>query len=248
MLYYTPLMPGRDKALGAELRQLSRRFPQWGYRPIRNKLSHRASYGRVHRVWRAEGLSLPRKRKSKRIRGTAHRWMSAIVPNSIWAYDFVFDACANGQKLKCLTIVDEWTRECLAIAPAARLRSYDVVCVLNRLIEKHGAPAFVRSDNGPEFVAKYVQSWLGKKGIATSYIQPGRPWQNGIIESFNARFRADCLDIEWFKNRREAAWVIERWRKEYNEERPHGGIGYQTPSQCRIKWQLNQEHIKKEAA
>ena len=128
--------------------------------------------------------------------------MSAIAPNSIWAYDFVFDACANGQKLKCLTLIDEWTRECLAIIPEARIRSAEVINALSRLFAEHGSPAFIRSDNGPEFVAQNVQNWLKEQGVQTTYIQPGKPWQNGAIESFNARFRADCLDVEWFNSRR----------------------------------------------
>jgi putative transposase len=134
MFYYKHQKPRRDAALALELRELSQKYPRWGYRLIRNKLKDRVSYGRVHRIWRSEGLSLPRRRKSKRLRGKKHRWMSAIAPNGIWAYDFIFDACANGQTLKCLTIVDEWTRECLAIVPAGRIRSTELINVLSRLV------------------------------------------------------------------------------------------------------------------
>ena len=248
MLYYHHRQPERDAKLARQLRELSRCYPRWGYRLVRNKLKAPISYGRVYRIWRSEGLSLPRKRKSKRLRGKKHRWLSAICPNSIWAYDFVFDACANGQKLKCLTLIDEWTRECLAIVPAARIRSAEVINALSRLFALHGSPAFIRSDNGPEFVAQNVQNWLKEQGVETSYIQPGKPWQNGAIESFNARFRADCLDIEWFNNRREAKWVIENWRKEYNEQRPHSGIQYEIPAQKRKSWELEQLNTKKRAA
>ena len=248
MFYYKHQKPRGDAALELELRELSQKYPRWGYRLIRNKLKDRVSYGRVHRIWRSEGLSLPRRRKSKRLRGKKHRWMSAIAPNGIWAYDFIFDACANGQRLKCLTIVDEWTRECLAIVPAGRIRSTELINVLSRLFALYGPPAFIPSDNGPEFVAQSVQTWLRDQGVATSYIEPGRPWQNGCIESFNARFRADCLDIEWFNNRREAVWVIEKWRQEYNEQRPHSGINYEIPSQKRKSWESNQQQIRKEAA
>ncbi len=248
MLYYKHRRPERDAALATELRSLRKRYPRWGYRLVRNKLNEQVSYGRVHRVWRLEGLSLPRKRRVKRLRGKKHRWMSASAPNGVWAYDFVFDSCANGQKLKCLTLIDEWTRECLSIIPAMRIRSTDVIQTLNRLFALHGPPSFIRSDNGPEFVAHSVQTWLKEQGVSTSYIQPGRPWQNGAIESFNARFRADCLDIEWFNDRREAKWVIENWRKEYNEERPHSGIRYEIPAQKRKDWELEQENIRKKTA
>ena len=248
MLYYQHRQPCRDKALAKELRDLSKSYPRWGYRLMRNKLQSPASYGRVYRIWRSEGLALPRKRKSKRLRGNKHRWMSAIAPNSIWAYDFVFDACANGQKLKCLTLIDEWTRECLAIIPEARIRSAEVINALSRLFAEHGSPAFIRSDNGPEFIAQNVQNWLKEQGVQTTYIQPGKPWQNGVIESFNARFRADCLDVEWFNSRREAKWIIENWRKQYNEQRPHSGIQYEIPTQKRKAWKLEQLKTKKRAA
>ncbi len=248
MLYYNHQMPQRDAALASELHELSKKYPRWGYRLIRNKLKEPVSYGRVHRIWRAEGLSLPRRRKSRRLRGKTHRWMSAITPNGIWAYDFIFDACANGQKLKCLTVVDEWTRECLAIVPAARIRSVDVIEILSQLFALYGCPAFIRSDNGPEFVATSIQTWLREQDVSTSYIQPGKPWQNGAIESFNARLRADCLDVEWFRDRREAKWVIENWRKQYNEERPHSAIEYEIPIQRRKSWELNQQEVRKKAA
>jgi putative transposase len=159
--------------------------------------------------------------------------MNAIAPNGVWAYDFVFDSCANGQKLKCLTVIDEYTRESLAIEVGARLRCGQVIDVLERLIALHGPPAHLRSDNGPEFIAKALQAWLSKNKISTAYIQPGKPWQNGAAESFNSKFRDECLNMEWFNNRREAAVVIEGWRQNYNEYRPHSAIGYNTPAQQR---------------
>jgi putative transposase len=133
--------------------------------------------------------------------------------NHVWCYDFVFDGCANGQHLKCLTVVDEYTRECLAIDVAGTIRSERVIEVLARLVAAHGAPRFVRSDNGPGFVAQAVQDWLKGESIATAYIAPGKPWQNGLNESFNGKFRDKCLNIEWFSTRREAAVVIEQYRR-----------------------------------
>jgi putative transposase len=156
-------------------------------------------------------------------------------PNQVWAYDFVFDTCANGQQLKCLTIVDEWTREALAIDVAGSIRSGRVIEVLSRLVSVHGAPRFIRSDNGPEFVATAVLRWLTDTRIETAHIEPGKPWQNGTDESFNGRLRDECLSMEWFRNRLEANAIIETWRKHYNEVRPHSSLGYLTPTEFKAK-------------
>ncbi len=142
----------------------------------------------------------------------------------MWAYDFVFDACANGQQLKCLTVIDEWTRECLAIDVGSSIRSGRVIEVLSKLISVHGAPRYIRSDNGPEFVSIAVLRWLTSEGIETAYIAPGKPWQNSTGESFNGRFRDECLNQEWFRNRKEAKVVSETWRRHYNEVRPHSSL------------------------
>ncbi len=147
----------------------------------------------------------------------------------MWAYDFLFDACANGQSLKCLTIVDEWTRECLAIDVARSIRAGRVIEVLAQLLSGHGAPRYLRSDNGPEFISRAVLRWITKAGIDTAFIDPGKPWQNGTDESFNGKFRDECLNMEWFRTRAEATVLIEQWRRHYNEIRPHSSLGYLTP-------------------
>ncbi len=147
----------------------------------------------------------------------------------MWAYDFVHDRCANGQKLKCLTIVDEWTHESLAIEVAGSIRSRRVLEVLARLVGVRGAPRCLRADKGPEFVATAVLRWLSESGSDTAYIAPGKPRQNGVDESFNVKFRDKCLDMEWFRSRAEAVVVIEAWRRHYNEVRPHSSLGYLTP-------------------
>lgn len=167
--------------------------------------------------------------------------MPPFAPNSVWAYDFVFDACANGQKLKCLTVVDEYTRECLAIDVGSSIRSERVIEVLARLVSAHGAPRHLRSDNGPEFVAYAVKDWLREEGIETAHIVPGKPWQNGLNESFNGKLRDECLDIEWFPNRREAVVVIEGWRKHYNDRRPHSSLGYRSPMEFKRLLQTSPE-------
>ena len=151
------------------------------------------------------------------------------APNHVWAYDFVFDACANGQQIKCLTIVDEFTHEALAIDVAGSIRSARVIDVLARLITLHGPPAFLRSDNGPEFVSHAVLNWLEQTSIGTAHIDPGSPWQNGTNESFHGKLRDECLNLEWFRSRREAAVIIEAWRQHYNAVRPHSSIAYLTP-------------------
>jgi putative transposase len=151
----------------------------------------------------------------------------------VWADDFVHDACANGQKLKCLTVIDEFTRECLAIDVAGSIRSARVIDVLARLISAHGAPAFLRSDNGPEFVSEAILEWLAEAKIDTALIDPGNPWQNGDNESFNGKFRDECLSMEGFRNRTEARVLIEIWRRHYNDMRPHSSLDYRTPNEFR---------------
>jgi putative transposase len=156
----------------------------------------------------------------------------------MWAYDLVFDACANGQQLKCLTVIDEYTRECLAIDVAGSIRSHRVIDVLARLITVHGAPKYLRSDNGPEFVSRAILKWLSEENIQTALIEPGKPWQNGMNESFNGKFRDECLSMEWFRNRVDAKIVIESWRRHFNEVRPHSSLKNLTPTQ--FKEQLSQ--------
>ncbi len=146
------------------------------------------------------------------------------------------DSCANGQRLKILTVTDEFTRESLAVEVATRLRAQGVLAVLERLIAQRGAPMALRSDNGPEFVAKVVQRWLGTQQVQTVYIVPGSPWQNAYGESFNGRLRDECLNLEWFNNLAEARVVIDRWRRQYNEDRPHSSLGYQTPRAFRLAY------------
>jgi putative transposase len=151
--------------------------------------------------------------------------------NHVWAYDFVFDRCANGQTLKCLTIIDEWTRECLAIDVAGGIRSGRVIEILAQLVSVHGAPRYLRSDNGPEFVAAAILRWLTAARIDTALIDPGKPWQNATDESFNGRFRDEHLSLQWFRNRVDAKVSIEQWRRHYNEVRPHSSLAYLTPEE-----------------
>lgn len=160
----------------------------------------------------------------------------------MWTYDFVHDACANGQRLKILTVVDEFTRESLAVEVATTLRASAVLHVLAGLVAQHGAPAYLRSDNGPEFVAQAVQRWVQEQQVQTLYIAPGSPWQNAYGESFNGRLRDECLNLEWFRNLHEARVVIEAWRRQYNDDRPHSSLDYQTPRAFRLAYERQQGH------
>lgn len=229
---YRLRQPGKDAPTFTAMRRLSSQYPRYGYRRIRIFLRREGfamGVNRVRRLWRQAGLGLPRKRPRRRIAATRPRPLPPRAANHVWAYDFLFDFCANGQQLKCLTVVDEFTHECLAIDVAGSIRSTRVMEVLARLMSHHGAPAYLRSDSGPEFVSRAILQWLTDARIETAIIDPGKPWQNGTNESLNGKFRDECLSIEWFRTRREAQIIIEAWRQHYNAVRPHSSLGYLTP-------------------
>jgi putative transposase len=224
----------KDAPAVARMRELAAQYPRFGYRFIRTFLErdgHKMGFDRAYRLWRRCGLQVPRKRPRRRVAAARPRPTPPTKRNHVWAIDFVFDACADGRQIKCLTVIDEWTRECLAIDVAAGIRAKRVVDVLARLVSVHGAPCYLRSDNGPEFVSKAILEWTGAEGIDTAFIDPGKPWQNGMDESFNGRFRNECLSMEWFRSRAEAAAVIESWRCHYNDVRPHSSLDYRTPKE-----------------
>lgn len=229
---YQSQLAQRDAPIEAQMRQLAGQYPRYGYRRIQVFLGRAGfvmSADRVHRIWRKCGLQVPRKRPRRRPAVSRPRPIPATGANHVWAYDFVFDMCANGQQLKCLTVIDEYTRECLAIDVAGSIRSGRVIEVLSKLVSVHGAPKYLRSDNGPEFVSRAVLRWLAQANIDTACIDPGKPWQNGSNESFNGKFRDECLSLHWFKNRIDAKMLIETFRREYNEIRPHQSLGKLTP-------------------
>lgn len=237
-LAYSSKREVADAPVIARMRELSAQYPRYGYRFVRIFLQRQGlpmSADRAYRLWRKAGLQVPRKRPRRRVSTTRPRPTPPAGPNHVWAIDFVHDHCANGQKLKCLTVVDEWTRESLAIDVAGSFRAQRVVDVLARLVSVRGAPAYVRSDNGPEFVSKALLRWVTAERIDAAFIEPGKPWQNGTDESFNGRFRDECLSREWFRSRAEAAPLIELWRKHYNHVRPHSSLGYLTPIEFKKK-------------
>ena len=225
-------MPLKDASLIEAMREMAAQYPRFGYRRIRillKRAGHELSWESSYRLWSQAELQLPRRRPRRRAAKSQTRPLPALLANFVWTYDFVFDACANGQQLKCLTVVDEFTRECLYIDVAGSIRSGRVIEVLERLISLHGSPRYLRSDNGPEFVSNRILNWLGETTIDTAYIDPGKPWQNGTGESFNGKFRDECLSLEWFRSRAEARVVIENWRRHYNETRPDSSLNYLTP-------------------
>ena len=231
-LAYELRQPAKDEPVIAAMKRLSAQYPRYGYRRIRIFLRREGmvmSPARAERLWRKARLQLPRRRPRRRVATSRQRPLPPRAANHVWAYDFVFDACANGQQLKCLTVVDEFTHESLAIDVAGSIRSARVIDVLTRLMSVHGAPTHLRSDNGPEFVSHAILKWLTDARIETALIDPGKPWQNGTNESFNGKFRDECLSVEWFRSRREAQVIIEAWRKHYNAVRPHSSLGYLTP-------------------
>lgn len=239
-LGYTSKRESADAPVLAKMRELAAQYPRYGYRFIQIFLErdgHPMSADRAHRLWRLAGLQVRRKRARRRVAASRPRPVPPKGPNHVWAVDFVHDHCANGQKLKCLTVIDEWTRECLAIDVAGSLRARRVVDVLAQLVSVRGAPAYLRSDNGPEFISKALLRWVTHERIEAAFIDPGKPWQNGTDESFNGRFRDECLSIEWFRSRSEATPLIEGWRKHYNEVRPHSSLGYLTPCEFKKRYE-----------
>jgi putative transposase len=231
---YESALDKRDAPVIEAMRELSAQYPRFGYRRIQVFLARRGlemSADRAYRIWKKAGLQVPRRRPRRRVATGRPRPLPASGANQVWAYDFMFDGCANGQQLKCLTVIDEFTRECLAIDVAGSIRSPRVIEVLSKLVSVRGAPTYLQSDNGPEFVSRAVLKWLSDAGVETAPIDPGKPWQNGANESFNGKFRDECLGMQWFKNRIDAKVAIEDWRKMYNRVRPHSSLGNLTPAE-----------------
>lgn len=242
-LGYVATQSAKDAPVIERMKHYAAMHPRFGYRRIHVYLERegfRMGWDRMFRLWQQARLQVPKKRPRKRVAASRPRPLPAMGPNQVWAYDFVFDGCANGQGLKCLVVTDEWTHEALAIDVQGSIRSRRVVEVLSRLVSQHGAPRYLRSDNGPEFISRAVLNWLQGAGIETAFIEPGKPWQNGTAESLNGKFRDECLSMEWFRNRIEARVIIETWRRHYNEDRPHSSLGYRTPKQFKEDQQQEQ--------
>lgn len=217
------------------LKELAARHPRYGYRrlwAVLRREGHAANVKRVRRLCVLHGLKLSRKaRRKRRGVGTGGVPCRAERPNHVWAYDFVHDVCEGGRALRILTVEDEFTRECLAIEVGRRMPASAVGRVLAGLFAERGTPAFVRSDNGPEFVAKALVRMLAEREVACRHIDPGSPWQNGVNERFNGSLRDECLNLETFAHADQARAVCRLYMRQYNEERPHSALGYRTPAE-----------------
>ena len=225
-----------EDRLTEDIIALARQYGRYGYRMVTGLLNNsgwHVNHKRVERIWRREGLKVPQKQAKK-----GRLWLNdgscvRLRPeraNHVWSYDFVQDRTHDGRAFRTLNIIDEFTKEALMIRVDRRLNSTDVIDALTDLFILRGPPEFIRSDNGPEFVAQKVRDWIAAVGAKTAYIEPGSPWENGYVESFNARFRDELLNGEIFCSLKEAQIIIEEWRRHYNTVRPHSALGYRPPA------------------
>ena len=234
-LKYKPVQHD-DEALRLAMIRLAKAYGRYGYRKITQLLQidgWKVNHKRIERLWREEGLQLPQRHKKRKRLYHKNSSVIRLRPhhqNHIWSIDFVHDKLTNGRGYKMLTVIDEYTREALCVAVRSKMDANDVLDVLFDLILKRGKPKFIRSDNGPEFIAQAVRQWIAAVGAKTAYIEPGSPWENGYCESFNGRFRDELLNGEIFYSLREAQIIIEEWRKHYNTKRPHSALGYRPPA------------------
>lgn len=240
---HCPQAAPEDQALRARLREIAEERPRWGYRRAHGHLLAEGisiNRKRVQRIWREEGLRVPAKAKKRRRLGDstvpAGR-LKAEFPNHVWALDFCHDATDDGRELKFLNVVDEFTREALAIEVERSIDAEATVAVLERLSAKRGAPANLRSDNGPELTAAVLREWCALGKTATAYIEPGSPWQNPYVESFNARLRDELLNTEVFTCLEEAKVLAADWRADHNANHPHSALGMMSPARFAASWQ-----------
>jgi len=233
---YEEISKDDENALRSDIVKLATQYGRYGYRRITAMLRQtgwQVNHKRVERIWRQEGLKVP-KRQPKRGRlwfndGSCVR-LRPTHRNHVWSYDFVMDRTHNGRPIKIMTVIDEYSRECLALAVDRKIKSDDVLDCISNLFLIYGTPEHIRSDNGPEFTAKVVREWLKRIGVKTLFIGPGSPWENGYNESFNGKLRDEVLNGEIFYTLKEAQIIIERWRREYNTVRPHSSLKYRPPA------------------
>jgi putative transposase len=236
-----------ERELIERIKELAYQHRRYGYRRITNLLQRdgsKVNHKRVYRLWKVEGLSLKKRFKRKKaavIRGEMKR---AAYPNQVWTYDFIDDVTEKGHQIRILNIVDEFSRECLAIRAGRSITSVEVIEVLDYLSLQRGIAEYIRSDNGPEFIAHAIKEWLSSHGAKSIFINPGCPWENSYIESFHGKLRDECLNQEIFSSVEQAGIVLENWREEYNNYRPHSSLGWLSPVEYVHKYQ---ETIKLEA-
>jgi putative transposase len=233
---YSGKRAGIDQALSARMSELSREYPRYGYRRVWALLRREGwevNKKRVLRIWREQGLKVPHdQHKSRRLVGSGENGCTrrrAEYPNHVWSYDFAMDSTEDGRRLKVMPVVDEYTRECLSLEGHRSIKACGVIDTLRRLFIERGEPEYLRSDNGPEFIAEALKEWLAICGVKTLYIEPGAPWENAYSETFISRLRDELLERELFANLKEAQILLEDYRDHYNHYRPHGALGYLTP-------------------
>lgn len=233
---YVPEPRSHEGPLRAAIIRLATQYGRYGYRLIAGLLEQEGwtvSRSRVERIWKQEGLKVPQKQPKRGRMWLADGSCIRLRPlrrNHVWSWDFVMDRTDDGRPIKMLTLIDEYTKECLAIQVARRIRASDVIDIFADVMVERGVPTFIRSDNGPEMVAKVLRKWLARVGTQTAYIMPGSPWENGYCESFNGKLRNELLDGEIFYTLREAQVIVEQWRWHYNRIRPHSALGYRPPA------------------
>jgi putative transposase len=230
------------------LRVFARKRRRRGYRLVHRELQREGftiNHKRVYRLWKAAGLAVPPRKRRKRIRGTAApRAVMATGPNSVWCFDFLEERTISGSRIRVFCVSDEFTRESLAIESGCSFRSERVCTVLEQLMNQRGVPHALRMDNGPEFIALALRGLCHRRGIDPCYIEPGKPWQNGFAESFNARLRDEYLDGELFFSVAHAQVQLNRWRQDWNNERLHSSLAYQTPGEFATGWLLQDDITK----
>ena len=237
-----PLPDDDEQELRRWLRAFAKEHPRWGWKRAYHQLrreGHRVNKKRIQRLWRAEGLKVPYRKRKKPLRGLGVHVgaMSPICPNAIWAMDFQFDETRDGKQLKILNVLDVFTRECLSNTTERSITADDVTKLLDQLVTERGVPAYLRMDNGPEFAAYAIRDWCRFNGSSTTFIDPGSPWQNGHVESFNSRLRDEFLNGQLFDSLLEAQVLLEDWRHEYNHHRLHSSLCYLTPVEFRDLWE-----------
>lgn len=234
---YQPQEDEEEKRLIREMLELVGRHPRYGYRFIWAMLRQRGwrvNRKRIYRLWVQEGLKVPRKQRKKRRLGSSDNSCARRKTehkDHIWTWDFVHDRSSDGRPLKWLSIVDEYTRECLALEVGRGMTSQKVIDVLIDLFHIRGVPRHIRSDNGPEFIAQAIRRWVKQASVEVLYVEPGSPWENGYVESFHSRLRDELTKREEFRSLAEARYLTARWQLEYNHHRPHSSLGYQTPAE-----------------
>jgi len=231
----------KSRGMRKEIVALSQRHPRYGYRRI-TAMMRRDGFvinaKRVQKARREEGYQVSKKqRRTRRVGTSTAERQRATHPNHVWSWDFVMDQTDSGSCFRILTLIDEFTREFLTVHLAWSIRAEDVITVVEAAMVRYGRPEHLRSDNGPEFIAYKIQDWLAEKAVKTLYIKPGSPWENGHIESFHDKFRDEHLNRELFGSLLEAKVLVEAWRIEYNQKRPHSSLGYQTPEEFAACWQ-----------